>query len=295
MEINNTILASASAGLAALFATLVIIDFITYTSNQYKEKFDEEIAVDLDDLFLQMPPSKIFDLSLALGGIVSLLTIFVVGFSGESWSWAKVGIATFLLGGTAFIFPRIYLKYLRKKRLKDFNIQLEDALTSMSSALKAGFSINQAIEVIVNERKRPISVEFRLLVQELRLGIPLEDALQNMVDRIQSEDFELVATAIATARETGGELTVTLERLASMIRERMRIKGKLDAMTAQGKIQAYVIGGMPFLFMFVLTYVAPEMMSAFFNNLAGIIAIIAAGVWTIIGFFVIRKITTIDI
>ncbi len=295
MEINNTILASASAGLAALFATLVIIDFITYTSNQYKEKFDEEIAVDLDDLFLQMPPSKIFDVSLALGGIVSLLTIFVVGFAGESWSWSKVGIFTFLLGGGAFILPRIYLKYLRKKRLKEFNIQLEDALTSMSSALKAGFSINQAIEVIVNERKRPISVEFRLLVQELRLGIPLEDALQNMVDRIQSEDFELVATAIATARETGGELTVTLERLASMIRERMRIKGKLDAMTAQGKIQAYVIGGMPFLFMFVLTYVAPDMMSAFFNNLIGIIAIIAAGVWTIIGFFVIRKITTIDI
>ncbi len=295
MEINNTILASASAGLAALFATFVIIDFITYTSNQYKDKFDEEIAVDLDDLFLQMPPSKIFDLSLALGGIVSLLTIFVVGFSGESWSWTKVGIFTFILGGGAFILPRVYLKFLRKKRLKEFNIQLEDALTSMSSALKAGFSINQAIEVIVNERKKPISVEFRLLVQELRLGIPLEDALQNMVDRIQSEDFELVATAIATARETGGELTVTLERLASMIRERMRIKGKLDAMTAQGKIQAYVIGGMPFLFMFVLTYVAPDMMSAFFNNLIGIIAIIGAGVWTIIGFFVIRKITTIDI
>jgi tight adherence protein B len=180
-------------------------------------------------------------------------------------------------------------------RLIHFNEQLEDALTSMSSALKSGFSINQAIDVIAQENIRPISVEFRQLMQEIRLGVPLEDALHNMVERLQSDDMELVATAIITARQTGGELTVIFERLAGVIRERSRIQGRIRSITAMGRLQAYLVGAMPFLLMVILTYMAPAIMSAFFNSIVGIIAIGVVCVLVVTGFLIIKKIVTIDI
>jgi tight adherence protein B len=182
-----------------------------------------------------------------------------------------------------------------------FNDQLEDALSSMSSSLKAGFSINQALEVVAEENKRPISVEFRLLVQEIRLGVPLDEALQKMVDRLECPDMELVSTAIITARQTGGELTAILDRLASVIRERMRINQRLRALTAQGRMQAYMIAAMPGLLLLAMSYIAPDMMSNFFNATVanvipiGILLIIGAFILVVIGFFVIKKITTIDI
>ena len=116
-----------------------------------------------------------------------------------------------------------------------------------------------------------------------------------MVKRLGSEDFELVATAILTARQTGGELTVIFERLAAMIRERMRISGKLRALTAQGRLQSYVVGAMPFLLMIVMNYIAPDMMGSFFNSMAGILLILGAVMLVVMGFLVIRKITNIDI
>ena len=111
----------------------------------------------------------------------------------------------------------------KKKRLEKFNEQLEDALLAMSSSLKAGFSINQALESVAGEKRNPISFEFNLLIQELRLGVTLDQALEKMADRLECPDFDLTAVAILTARQTGGELTSTLERLAAVIRERIRI------------------------------------------------------------------------
>ncbi|MEI6424236.1 MAG: type II secretion system F family protein, partial [Lentisphaerota bacterium] len=250
---------------------------------------------ELDDVLLQMPAGRIFDLTLALSGLSTFLALIAFGLSSTNWSWTKAAFISVLAAAVTFPAPRLYLKFLGKRRLQKFNEQLEDALNSMSSALKAGFSINQAIEVIASENRNPISIEFRLLMQEIRLGVTLDQALENMVKRIASEDFELVATAILTARQTGGELTVIFERLAAMIRERMRISGKLRALTAQGKLQSYVVGAMPFLLMIVMNYIAPDMMSSFFNSMAGIMLIVGAAMLVLMGFLVIRKITNIDI
>jgi len=195
----------------------------------------------------------------------------------------------------AFPVPRLILRYLRIKRLAKFNEQLEDALGSMSSSLKAGFSINQALESIADENRPPISIEFRLLVQELRLGVPLDEALNNMCKRIESDDFELVTVAIITARQTGGELTSVPERLASVIRERLRIYRKVNALTAQGRMQAIVIGIMPFALMFLMSYIVPDAMAAFFQSVVGIIACVIAMILVIVGFLAIKKITSIKV
>ena len=290
-----SILASLCSGLSIFFFTMVIVDFFVYASKSYKEKFIEEAAVELDDVLIQIPPAKILDLSLALSFLSGFLAFAFLALFSEEFSWAKGLFFALAFALVAFPMPRLYLRYKKKMRLIKFNEQLEDALTSMSSALKSGFSINQALDVVAQENRRPISLEFRQLVQEIRLGVKLEDALQNMVKRLQSDDMELVATAIITARQTGGELTVIFERLAGVIRERTRIQGRIRAITSMGRLQANLVGVMPFILMVVLSYMAQDIMSTFFNSMIGIIAISVVCVLVLTGFLIIRKIVTIDI
>lgn len=295
MLLNSTWAPSICVLMAVTLATLVIIDTFLYISTRYKERYLKEAAVELDDVLLQMPAGRIFDLSLAISAFCCFMTVIIFGMTSGGFSWVKaIGLGSIVAIGT-FPMPRLILRYLRIKRLAKFNEQLEDALGSMSSALKAGFSINQALESIADENRPPISIEFRLLVQELRLGVPLEDALDNMCKRIESEDFELVAVAIITARQTGGELTSVLERLASVIRERLRIHRKVSALTAQGRLQAIVIGIMPFALMFMMSYIVPDAMAAFFESVIGIISCVVAIILVIVGFLSIKKITSIKV
>jgi len=295
MAPDLTIAASLCAGLAVTLATMVVVDFFSYTSGRYRERYVKEAAVELDDVLLNIPPDRIFELSLALSGLAAFLAMALFGMGSAAFSWGKGGLLAALAALVAFPAPRLYLRWRKRQRLARFNEQLEDALTSMGSALKAGFSINQALDVIAQENRPPISFEFRLLMQEIRLGVPLDEALAKMTERVESDDFELVATAIITARQTGGELTVIFQRLADVIRERLRIEGRVQSLTAMGRLQALVVGAMPFVLMVVLSYKAPQMMDAFFSNLYGIAMIIGACVLVAIGFLVIRKITTIDI
>ena len=289
------ILASCSAGVSIMLMTMVVADFFAYVSQTYKERYISEAAVELDDVLLNMPAGRILDLSLALSAIASFLVIAVFAIFSNSFSWPKALICGLLAAVVSFPLPRLYLRKKKKIRLHTFNEQLEDALQGMSSSLKAGFSINQALESVAQENRRPISVEFRLLVQEIRLGVPLEKALHNMEKRMQSDDLELVSTAIITARQTGGELTVIFERLAGVIRERTRIQGRIRSLTAQGTLQAYVVGAMPFILLFAMNFVAPQIMTVFFDSVIGILLIVGVALLVGIGFFVIKKITAIDI
>jgi len=293
--VDYTIIACTSASMGVLLATYVVYDFFTYVSVLQTERFLSEASTELDDVLIMIPANRVLDISIALAAIVSFISMLTFSLNKPNWSWPQMTFVGLIALIASFPAPRLYLRFLKKRRLNKFNEQLEDALTSMSSSLKAGFSINQAIEAVANENRRPISVEFRLLVQELRLGVPLNEALYKMVDRLKSEDFELVAAAIVTARQTGGALTETLERLASLIRERLRIHLKLKAITAQGKMQATIIGLMPIVLMFFMNSVAPEMMAVFFDSVGGILLLIVTAVLVIIGFLMIKKITTIDI
>ena len=293
--INSTWAPSLCAMIAVTLATLVIIDSFIYISTRYKERYLKEAAVELDDVLLQMPAGRIFDLSMAISAFCCIMTVIIFGMTSSGFSWIKaIGLGSIVAVGT-FPMPRLILRYLRIRRLAKFNEQLEDALGGMSSSLKAGFSINQALESIADENRPPISIEFRLLVQELRLGVSLENALNNMCNRIESDDFELVAVAIITARQTGGELTSVLERLAAVIRERLRIHRKISALTAQGRMQATVIGIMPFALLFMMSYIVPDAMAAFFESVIGIISCVVAFILVIVGFLSIKKITSIKV
>ncbi len=292
---NMYLLASVCAGLCALFATFVIVEFTAYTSARYKERFLAEAAVELDDVLLQLPANRILDLSIAIAAVSFILFGGLSSFLSDEVNWIRtISIGT-VSAIVSFLAPRFYLRMLKKQRLAKFNEQLEDALLSMSSALKAGFSITQALENVASENRYPISFEFTLLLQELRLGVQFDTALRKMADRMESQDFELVAVAIITARQTGGELTSVLEELAGVIRERMRIMQRVRALTSQGRMQAWLIASVPFVLMFAMMRLAPELMDAFFGSMVGVIILGAVVVMVVAGFLWIRKITTIDV
>ena len=292
---NMYLLASVCAGLCALFATFVIVEFMAYTSARYKERFLAEAAVELDDVLLQLPANRILDLSIAIAAASFFLFGGLSSFLSSEVNWIRTIAIGTISAVVAFLAPRFYLRALKKQRLAKFNEQLEDALLSMSSALKAGFSITQALENVASENRYPISFEFTLLLQELRLGVQFDAALRKMADRMGSQDFELVAVAIITARQTGGELTTVLEELAGVIRERMRIMQRVRALTSQGRMQAWLIASVPFVLMFAMMHLAPDLMDAFFGSLVGLVVLVAVMVMVVCGFLWIRKITTIDV
>ena len=292
---NLYLLASVCAGLCALFATFVIVEFVSYTSARYRERFLAEAAVELDDVLLQMPASRILDLSIAMAVAAFILFGGMSSYMSAEINWLRSLVIGSLSAVVAFLAPRFYLRYLKKQRLVKFNEQLEDALLSMSSALKAGFSITQALENVASEKRHPISFEFTLLLQEIRLGVQFDTALRKMADRIESQDFELVSIAIITARQTGGELTNILEELAGVIRERMRIMQRIRALTSQGRMQAWMIASVPFVLLFAMTKLAPDMMDDFLNSLVGVLVLVGVVVLVVTGFLWIRKITTIDV
>ena len=280
---------------AVTLAMLGLFDFGVYVASRYRERYLQEAKTELDDILIQLPANRLLDLSISLSAVGAIVTVVIFSTKSEQMNWS-IGILCALLTGAAlFPVPRIILRFLKKQRLIKFNIQLEDALGMMSSSLKAGFSINQALEKVSEQELHPIALEFRLLIQELQLGVPLEQALDNMARRVGSEDFELVATAIITARQTGGELTETLERVAALIRERGRISAKVRALTAMGRLQAIMIGAMPFLLLFGMYQISPGMMDSFVNSLAGILSICVVLLLVICGFLAIRKITNVEV
>lgn len=293
--LQHSFFPAAFAFAGVTIASYSLFQIGIFIASRYRERYLEEAKTELDDVLIQMPAGRVLDISIAMSVLGAVITLIITAIKTDDFAWHWGVLLALLAGCVIFPVPRIILKTLKKKRLHKFNLQLEDALGMMSSALKAGFSIHQSLDEVANCDMHPVGIEFRLLTNELRLGVPLEQALENMNRRVESDDFELVVTAIITARQTGGELSAALERVAGLIRERVRIARKVHALTAMGRLQALMIGAMPFLLILGLNQIAPQMMQMFFNSAFGVIALIAVSVLVICGFFAIKKITTIEV
>ena len=210
----------------------------------------------------------------------------------------------FLLIGIfiGFLLPRFWLARRRNGRLGAFNKQLPDTITLIANALRAGSSFLQAIELVVRESRPPISIEFARVIREVNLGLPFEQALENMVRRVRSDDLELMATAIAIQYQVGGNLAEILDSIAYTIRERIRIKGEIRTLTAQQRLSGYVVAGLPIGLAAFLFVAAPGFMDPMFDDRvsviglpAGIIILGFGGFMMFIGFLAIRKIVDIEV
>jgi len=215
-------------------------------------------------------------------------------------------VALFVGGVTAFILMKMdinagrrgktaYAKWLNARYVRKFDEQLTDALGTMSNALRAGFSISQAFESVAESDMHPISDEFALLLQQMRVGVSFDDALASLDKRLGSDDLTLVVTAIDIARKTGGNLTEIFDSISDTIRARMRIERKVRTLTAQGRLQGIIVSLMPFFLCGVMTVMKPGMMIPFLTSINGIVCLAGASVMVMIGWIIIRKIVTIKV
>ena len=201
-----------------------------------------------------------------------------------------------------FLLPRFWLARRRNGRLGAFNKQLPDTITLIANALRAGSSFLQAVELVVRESRPPISTEFGRVIREVNLGLAFEQALENMVRRVKSDDLELMATAISIQYQVGGNLAEILDSIAYTIRERVRIKGEIRTLTAQQRLSGYVVAGLPiglaaFLFVAVPGFMAPMFANppAILGLPAGVIILLIGGFMMFLGFMFIRKIVDIEV
>lgn len=186
-------------------------------------------------------------------------------------------------------------KWLDSRRRAKFNSQLPGALATMSNALRAGFSISQAFDSVVDQRLEPISEEFEIMQKQLRIGMSFEDALESLSNRVGSDDLALVTTAILIGRKTGGNLTEIFDKISETIRARMKVERKVRTLTAQGRLQGIIATAMPIILGVILTVLKPGLMMPFIFSLTGLLSLLGMSVLIFFGWMMIRKIIKIDI
>lgn len=190
--------------------------------------------------------------------------------------------------------PIIFIKIKKGNRIKAFEAQLGDTLIMMCNGLKSGFSFQQTMENVANDMPAPIGIEFGRVCNEIRYGATLEEALNNMTERVKSPDLMLVVSAVLIQRTTGGNLSEILSTISNTIRDRIKIKGEINSITAQGRMSGLIIGALPVVIAAILMVINPDYMSTFFTTTAGNIMLVVSVIMEILGFLAIRKVVTIE-
>jgi len=225
-------------------------------------------------------------LGIQVGLTVLLFLIAFIRFGGF-----PNGIIQALIAGViGYFIPGFYVKFRQRQRLKAFNNQLGDTLLLLSNALKAGYSFAQAVDTVAKNGTPPISEEFARAVREMNLGGSVEEALNNMVKRVDSDDLDLVITAVAIHRTVGGNLAEILDNIAHTIRERVRIKGEIKTLTAQARASGWIITLLPVGLAGFMYVVTPAYFRPMTANFLGFIMLGVAIVMILIGNAIIRKI-----
>jgi tight adherence protein B len=235
------------------------------------------------------------DLKLTVGEYVALTVISVVGFMALGWLLFNQVVLVLISGIVGYFVPRWYLGFRHRRRLIAFGNQLSDTLNLWVNALRSGYSVLQAMEAIARELPPPVSVEFNRVVQEVRLGLQLEVALQNLLRRVDSDDMDLVVTAVNVQREVGGNLAEILEVISHTIRERVRIKGEIRVMTAMGRYSGYIITLMPIILTLILFMINRPYIMQLFQETCGWIMVGIGLTMMAMGFLAIRKIVDIEV
>lgn len=246
----------------------------------------------LEFLFIEVKPEYItytlLFLSFGLSAIV--LGIFILfGNWGAGFSFAA--IISFL----GWKIPKPFINMLVERRIKAYQGQMVDAMTLLSNGIRAGLSMNQAIGMVVDEMPSPISQEFNVILQQNRVGVPLEECLENLAVRVPLQDNEMFVSAVNILKETGGNLAEVFDTIVDVIRERVRLQQKIDTFIAQGMFQGATVFAMPYFIGGIYALSDPKSMVPLFTTPLGIAMLIAALFFDLVGGFVILKIVKIKL
>ncbi|MFC1478611.1 type II secretion system F family protein [Candidatus Margulisiibacteriota bacterium] len=262
---------------------------VSNVSNLLKPFIPKNIADRIADKLSQA------DVPLRVNDFLIISFVFVVNLSifgliiGRDPS---VGFLFFLVG---LMLPHFYLKGAIKKKIKKFDAMLANTITMIANTLKSGFGLRQALQVVAEEMPPPVSTEFRKVIQEIVWGLTQEEALSNLNKRIPSEDLDLMVTSILIQCEIGGNLSDILSKIAETIRERKRIKGEVNSLTAQGKVSGVIIGALPIVIGGMIFTINPKYMLSLFTHPLGLVALGMAIFLEVIGAVIIKKIIALDV
>jgi tight adherence protein B len=248
------------------------------------KKFLDRMEADLVQADVLLKPEEMIFINLAAAVAPAIFAALVLQNIAAAVLLAPIGA----------IVPQVYLKSAKARRVKKFNDQLGDALMIMANSLRAGFSFLQTMDSLSKELAPPISVEFGRALKEMRLGTPTEEALHNMTQRIESDDLELIVTAVNIQRQVGGNLAQILDNIATTINERVRIKGEIKTLTAQGRISGTIVALLPVFLMLVISLMNPPYIGLLFSHPVGFMLLGAAIVSEFIGIMMIKKVVNVE-
>jgi tight adherence protein B len=202
-----------------------------------------------------------------------------------------IPLAAILLG----VLPLMWLLMRRKRRLKHFAAQLPEALEMLARALRSGQSMGFGFNLVAREMGPPIGKEFNRIFEEQNLGIPIDQSLRELSERIPNLDLKFFVTAVILQRQTGGDLAEILDKIGSLIRDRFRIWGQVQALTGEGRLSGVILLALPFLLFVVVYQLNPHYLMTLFNDPLGTKMLVAAAVMQLLGALVIRKIVNIKV
>ncbi|RMH59642.1 MAG: secretion system protein [Candidatus Hydrogenedentota bacterium] len=220
---------------------------------------------------------------------------FFFGFALGKILWDNPLLAAIPCGLLGFWIPSLVVSMKKKARQKAFQDQLVDTLGLISNSLKAGYSFLQAVEMVSREAPYPTNEEFQRLIKENQLGLPIDEAMEAMAQRLESEDFNLTVTVVLIQRQIGGNLAEILDNIAATIRERIKLIGTINALTAQGKMGGMVITGLPFGLFGIMYLLNPDVMGMLFKDKLGWVLIIIGLIMQSLGAFVIINMLKVEL
>jgi len=250
-----------------------------------RQSFAEQIARDLAQANLPLTVPEYLLIRLAVPLLLSLVALLV-------WRTVYVLPGSLLVG---FILPIFWMRTRRRRRNRDFNEQLLETLTIMAGSLRGGFSLIQSVANAAKESQEPTKSELRRVTQEIQLGLSLSQALENLVKRVESEDLDLVVTAIKIHARVGGNLTTILENISTTIRERNKLKREIRVITSMQRLSSYIIGFLPFALALIIFSINPQYMLRLFEPGWTLCIPIGAIVSSVVGFIVIQRIVDIKV
>lgn len=281
MSIIIAILAFLSLGL--FFYS--IYPFTERRFQGWQRKRMDKIAPQLDRMFLSVPSRRLLVLDIACPLVIGFVVFYIM-----KTFW--MGVAAGFMGLAVL---NLILRQMEISRRNKFTGQLVDGLMVLSGSLKAGLSLIQSLEALIEEMPPPISQEFGLVVTENRMGVPLEECLMKLKRRIPSEELDMIITAIMVGMDTGGELTTVFSNLVLVIRERNRLLSRVKALCVQGKLQGRIMMFLPVLFAFAAYKINPGFFSVLMNESSGRLLIGYAVLSEVIGIILIMRLSRIEI
>jgi tight adherence protein B len=281
----NTTLLVVITGISTTVLFFLLLMGLQSGALWQKRQVEEASQQTLVDLFIFIDARRLMLINLI---VFLLLPTFAWLLTGSPFLVVIAAVAALFL-------PRAWVARLRRKRLKLFARQMPDGLLMLASSLQAGMGLGSALEILAKEQPAPFSQEIGLLLRTQRMGVSFDDALSRLEIRLPIEEFRLFTAALRIARSVGGNLSETLETLAHTLSRKAEVEGKIASLTAQGRMQAWVMTGLPIGLILVLRVMEPGPMSLLFHSMLGWAVLAVIALMEFAGFFFIRRIVSIEV